>query len=500
MNTTTSNIVEEDEDVFVCDDCGETVEDLDELFEFEVSGFCSVSLEEAKQRLLDHATARRTSWERYRERFADLPAELAQYEWLRVVAETIERVVESNDVHAIFLEARANVNIIEPITRTVRVCSEHAYTCELCDDTYIVPTRSIFGNRRTWNVSGFDETFSNDWSHNDRVCQSCEADSGDCYECGELFRRDDLLYLEYEDREYCESCYENYTHECRYCNERVSESHDSDYCRSESGGDVILNYSYRPEPIFYEVDRVTYDTPYDNNTPFMGFELEVEVPGDRYDSAQAVQDVVGERAYIKSDGSLNYGYEIVTHPHTLEAYKHKSFDWSFLDYLSSHDASSWRTSTCGLHVHISRRAFRSLIHQAMFTYLIQNNASQMQRLAGRSSSNWAKFGEGDAPVSKKVKYGQAWDRYQAVNMTNRNTVEVRIFRGSLMKRRVLMALELVNACFEYTRPMASNDYIKGNLSWNAFAKWCKGRAEYENLNYYIRLYGLYDNHTTATTN
>ena len=73
-----------------------------------------------------------------------------------------------------------------------------------------------------------------------------------------------------------------------------------------------------------------------------------------------ILNVANENAqnlYIKSDGSLDCGMELVTHPMTLQ-YHMEQMPWKNvlrkavgLGYLSH------RTTTCGLHVHISRAAF-----------------------------------------------------------------------------------------------------------------------------------------------
>lgn len=393
--------------------------------------------------------------------------------------------------------------------RVVDVCEAHIGSCMWCDDPYVIPTYRMAQENNT-NYRTFDAVSVSPgiWSHQGDLCSSCSETAVRCHYCRDLVDLDahDVQYLDYSDDWYCDSCYWNYTFDCEGCGERVNDSHDTEECCDSltpvSG--QICSYSYKPAPKFFDhrVDQNSIEPfleyPYDNHTPYMGFELEVEIRDSHslHDAATNVGEALGERAYLKSDGSISRGFEIVTHPHSLEAYQ-AQFDWSFLSWLMQNGGASWRTTTCGLHVHVSRGAFTSLVHQALFTYLIQNNQSQMIRLAGRESQQWARFGEGDAPVAKKVK-GQAWDRYQAVNMLNRETVEIRIFRGSLMRTRVMMALELVNACFEYTRRMTTNDYISGNLSWNAFAKWIMSQKKYDSLVHYIKLYGLYDNHTAET--
>ena len=192
---------------------------------------------------------------------------------------------------------------------------------------------------------------------------------------------------------------------------------------------------------------------------------------------------LGERVYLKEDGSLNDGFEIVTHPHSLEEYQTK-FDWESLGKLRRLGFRSWNTSTCGLHVHVSRTAFgnpntrqdivKVQSHELRFMKLIYDNDRQISRLAGRTST-YASFSDKGRLV-QKIKYGtQDNGRYSAINSDNSATLEVRVFRGSLKPERVLMALELVQCSVEYTRGLHVSASNKA-LSWMMFTRYVADNA------------------------
>jgi hypothetical protein len=168
---------------------------------------------------------------------------------------------------------------------------------------------------------------------------------------------------------------------------------------------------------------------------------------------------------------------------------------------------SWDTSTCGLHVHVSRQAFgipydsrtdnytehirTRQTHEIKFIKLIYDNSRQIQRLAGRSSPDYANFLD-KGRITPKVKHDDtSGGRNAAVNTFNENTLEVRVFKGSLIPERVLSAIELVHSAVEYTRnlnvmesPMkTSNGKVKsGSLSWLAFCSYIyKNTEQYPNL-------------------
>jgi hypothetical protein len=200
---------------------------------------------------------------------------------------------------------------------------------------------------------------------------------------------------------------------------------------------------------------------------------------------------------MKDDGSLNDGFEVVTHPHTLEAYQ-RDFNWEFIPKLKREGYRSWNTETCGLHVHVSRTAFgtgetpwgrsdrEALIlkrqaHELRFMKLIYDNQRQVERIAGRSSSHYATFGD-KGKLVEKVKYGnQSNGRYSAINTENDMTLEVRVFKGSLRKERVLSALEFVSASVEYTRDLKVTAKNQA-LSWLRFTAYVSENMEtYPNL-------------------
>jgi hypothetical protein len=200
---------------------------------------------------------------------------------------------------------------------------------------------------------------------------------------------------------------------------------------------------------------------------------------------------------MKDDGSLNDGFEIVTHPHTLEAYQ-TDFNWEFISKLKRGGFRSWNTDTCGLHVHVSRTAFgegvpawnrvdrdqlilRKQAHELRFMKLIYDNQRQVERIAGRSGNNYASFGDKGKLVSK-LKYGTQSDgRYSAINTENDATLEVRVFKGSLRKERVLSALEFVTASVEYTRNLKVTSKNQA-LSWLRFTAYVSENLEtYPNL-------------------
>lgn len=233
-------------------------------------------------------------------------------------------------------------------------------------------------------------------------------------------------------------------------------------CNHDSGCDnrqFIQNYSFRPIPVFHGIGPV-----------FMGFELEVAYgPADDDKAAMHAVSELGTLAYLKEDGSVN-GFEIVTHPMSYD-YAMSGFPWHLLSELD--ELGMEADSTCGLHIHVSKKGFTNPAHIYRWMKFFYRNRENIVKIARRESSEWAKFSPSARREIKdyaKGKKGQ--DRYSAINTQNRSTFEVRIFASSLDEADIKACLGLVDATVEYTRQLTTADILKKKgWDWQSFQSW-----------------------------
>lgn len=348
------------------------------------------------------------------------------------------------------------------------VCDNCRIMCEKCDSVITVDDEYNEVGSQLWcRVCTRDgatwcdvcETYFTGYSYS-------ASDSSDCM-CEPCFENN---------TSYCEECDTNYVNGCEY---------DHDY---ENDSRVIHDYSYRPDPRFY---RHPDEQPH---RLYFGIEVETEVRGQSYEdrkmAAEYAVKLEGQGlAYLKSDGSLECGFEIVTHPMTHQYYANAESLWEVIRTLKTeYNMMSWGTRTCGLHVHISRAGFNGGSHQHRFLQLVYNNKKLYELLAGRSASHWAKFDDDVDPntgvKSLKHKFDRnGSDRYSAVNTNNRNTLEMRIFRGSLNPRFIKSAIDLAHASVEFTRTMSVKEVIDNGLSCIKLIQYIESKADlYPSLN------------------
>jgi hypothetical protein len=311
-----------------------------------------------------------------------------------------------------------------------------------------------------------------------RECASCQMSSRTTHESFVTMAPGSSIL---PNRTLCGGCAaEHGVEECSHCGRPYPEADDHD-CEGTSCGcyncratSVIRSYGYRPKPRFRGSDK---------HGLFLGMELEIFCSRDRdtSDVAGEAQEVLGKVAYIKSDSSVTHGFEIVTHPMSF-TYAMEEFPWEVLDRLD--DLGSYDTDNSGIHVHVSRAGFSGPRHEYSWMIFAHRNNAQFSRLARRVSDQWASFSDQQRTDAKAIATKKKRDhtRYRAINQTNTDTIEVRIFRSSLDVQSVKAALGLVHASIEYTRSVKARDAINDKAwSWSAFAKWLRGREEYAPL-------------------
>lgn len=307
----------------------------------------------------------------------------------------------------------------------------------------------------------------------DDMCSNCASDYNECERCESVVSSYDTQWVG-SDSTYCDSCITRVAAWCDGCdrwewNDDMCSPHD----------DNIHNYGYKPRPIFYGTDP-------DNEHLRFGIELEVEAKNATLsDGSDLMTQEWDEFAYLKEDGSLNFGFEIVTHPASLKYYQ-DAVNWNTINKLRELGFRSWNTGTCGLHVHIDRRAFRNRSHIMAMSMLINNNRSLTEHIAGRNS-DYGKIGEvakHDNIRTLKRGYGGSGtggDRYLAINLQNTNTIELRMFKGSLKVERILSAIEFTHAVVTYSRDIQSGTHAGVMLRPEEFTSWVRKQGKYPNL-------------------
>jgi len=344
-------------------------------------------------------------------------------------------------------------------------------------------------------MEGPEEFYNNE---GDRICETCFFDQYvACADCGAVLHIDDALTIEGSESLMCSSCATRYA--CDDCSRYVDSDQlwcddgrirlcvecmdnyytcddcgclvhyddvryidDCDYCSdcAEDHLNAIYAYDYRPSSLhFYgcgDGERVGY-----------GVELEVDDGEDREEAAKAILRCARDFVYLKHDSSLNYGFEIVSHPATL-GYHMTEFPWSdIIRTAEGYDFKSHDTDTCGLHIHASRELFGHdrtlqdlniakcmlLIDAYWDEYIVpfsRRDYDRLERWANKPNAGIT-TSDNEFIAIDKVKKTARKGRYQAINLNNYHTVEFRFFRGTLLLNTILASIQFVHVLIEYAK-------------------------------------------------
>lgn len=287
------------------------------------------------------------------------------------------------------------------------------------------------------------------------VCESCYQDSYfTCEDCGSIYHNNDGRYIEDRDCYICDSCYDHgdygYCDDCNNCftYDNLHQVGDDYYCDDcvddhEQEGDYddrIRSYHSFSSWVKYKSENEVNTIA--NPLEYIGSEIELEPKGDH--KMKSLLDAMEKylNAIVATDGSLNYGgVEIITHPETFK-YKqehkenYKQFFKKVEELEYGHDYHS------GLHFHVSRPNNEVI---SRIIVILESFKDEIKTLSRRDGNfGYSRFLSDTCGNNEKqkVKYqSKKWleenyvedryhDRYSALNLQNRNTIEFRFFNGA----------------------------------------------------------------------
>ena len=288
---------------------------------------------------------------------------------------------------------------------------------------------------------------------------------------------------------------------CDSC-DRSSLRLEHGICSRCMRSDSIRSYSYKPSPLFHRVNNkkksvLVSDSGYSQHgLPILHFGVEIECDRhedetEDYDNSIILEgnqfaslvSLIGRGVrksnlfYSKSDGSLTeQGIEVVSHPFSWNFWKkygREIYDTLFSTILSSGYFSA-ESFEGGMHIHVSKKAVnRTQLHKLL--WFIYECPEFIKKIAQRDSmygkTTWRSIigsSYGDAPfrdrrkrVAKicKNKYSSVADRYTAVNLQPENTIEFRIFNGTLNIMTLSKGIEFIHSLLSYCSQSSFKDIV-----------------------------------------
>lgn len=291
------------------------------------------------------------------------------------------------------------------------------YTCACCEEVYPIDR----------SYTTYDEQL---------ICYDCKDDNYTyCEDCDRLFHNDYIHYHEQDDCYYCDSCYDNHPEE----------------------NNILSYHTY-----------IDYNFLGNHSPIYLGTEVEIENTKNIISNDEAaghIQDMIP--VYPMHDGSIDDGFEMVSDPQNIEwTMEHaEDFERAFA-YLTDNGFRGDQTTTCGLHIHVSRDPLHPDTIDKILLFM-ENYKDELISLARRHSTSWSAFiSDRDEDFVQSLTYIKDKKnnngRYMALNLQNTHTIEFRLFRSTLNPQTYLATIQLVasivKVCNEY--PIEDIDFNK----------------------------------------
>ena len=385
-------------------------------------------------------------------------------------------------------------------------CDENYVTCERCgdlihiDDAYYIES---------------DETY---------VCEDCLGlYYTRCDQCDEYVRDTEITRVftdndRYNFRDLCPDCRDSYAWQCEECEDWFWEDVDDNGCcqcddcytGACDTGDINtwrspkkrMPYGFKPVPCMCatEAEKAAEGAGWEHSIIFYGFELEIDRHDTDVDINDTCEDIVEHlpSTYCKTDCSLDLGgsysgIEIVSHPATLAWYEeHKADFEECFDILTGDDWLSHNAGTCGLHVHISLDAMEQKNPFAVnnMLFIFDRFWKQFVKFSRRTEgqlNHWAKRYSTLHDNYREIKNiaKEKSGRYMAVNLQNRHTVELRMWRGTLKPQTFFATLQLVDTVVKKCIEIGEDYRRLQSLTWAELV-----HSDHKELNEYLAIRGL----------
>ena len=313
------------------------------------------------------------------------------------------------------------------------------------------------------------------------ICVDCATKDNYivCEDCGDAVHDEEACPSggEY----FCPACMAN-SITCNNCGQEDSRSRlasGEHRCISEEDTDDRPSFhssSYKPRAIFHGTAVLQ-----------VGMELET----DKYDELPEPEDFSAlcdkETMYAKEDSSLNCGVELVFHPRDERSWiKFQEELRKICKYVHGAGGRSFNTTTCGVHLHLSREGISETTLAKIIVAFIRFQ-EDMEKISQRKGNSYCAYTElveytkeGEREylyepnledvLYDKIKGSGCLGRYVAVNLSNDDTIEIRTFKGTLKVERLLTYIQFAVGLVDFLDHITLYTVVNSNRSefWREF--------------------------------
>lgn len=292
----------------------------------------------------------------------------------------------------------------------------------------------------------------------------CYCDTENCSECGELVCNRCAVY--------------NYDYERFYCADCAPQQ------KSYADVDKYEIYPHDTKLSDYPVQKCIHE-----NTVALGIELELASKDSTATmealSKSGLEYLLKHDGSIKTDSVYNSDIELVTMPTTIQALRKVNLRTLLAELNKTCQSYDY---DCGLHVHLSKDLFSTTSYSYSSWRLARNERKLKKLFATMSKFLWSfskRERDNYCKIYESEKQYSEGDRYQAINFTNDETIEIRVFRGTTNYERVHASLLFCDSLPHYIR---THSYM--SISPKTWWRYVQSEPRYTHLVKYINKHNL----------
>jgi hypothetical protein len=316
-----------------------------------------------------------------------------------------------------------------------------------------------------------------------KICKSCRPKYKECSSCGDYSKTFFKIRGKVSSTEVCKKCHSDEIRECpsclkfavfqgEVCSSCKTYFYDSNCseckqrrdsfgnCRSCSTPTKVYDYTFRPPITFNYTDLD------EKRQEYLFFGIENEVTMESYTKKNNALKSIYKNfdpslVHCKYDASIHgSGFEIVTQPMTLDFFQK-------LDISKLFRRSYRVDNSCGMHIHVGRNGFSGDLHMYKVINFIHSNTDFINQVAGRDYNEYnQQLLDKVSSTIKEAKFNRrGTSRRLRVNLSNKQTVEFRMFAGCTNQREMKSRVEFIHALIIWTRDISLintsvEDFIK----------------------------------------
>ena len=268
-------------------------------------------------------------------------------------------------------------------------------------------------------------------------CDGCE-----CY-----YHCDDMEWDDDAEEMYCVGCYES------FCGNRV-----------------IQRYHNHSDDYKFNKCATSKEREEGGKKCYYGMEIEIENmsnywSGETKEEVARQIDEVTDDFVFENDGSLNDGFEIISYPFT-KGYMNEKLDKQIDKMFKTiHKNNFGIKDTCGLHFHISKMTELQMYNLICVIEYYKEEILLISKREESKLNRWARFVTEDMSKeelnkTKIVDRVEKHNKYRAVNICPRNTIELRFFNGTMYYPELMARFEMISNINEW----CMNNVLNEDLS------------------------------------